>query len=177
MAVKKVNSGLLEFSEDLQVLVVVDEDGEVQKAVTIDEDGDETSFAGITPTGKINITQNGTNIDVAQYALADVAVPAPASDYTTATVTVNSAISGMIFLPNIYDDVETPENSTAYSFFDVTAGEPLAQEILLYKGMAIGVITASDVNIATTGDVEYDELNQIIIVTGAGTITITENNL
>ena len=34
---------------------------------------------GITPTGKITITQNGNGIDVAQYAEADVNVPNPST--------------------------------------------------------------------------------------------------
>ena len=66
---------------------------------------DDTTFTIIdedVPTGKINITANGTGIDVAQYATADVAVPQPAgkidivangtgidvADYATADVAV-----------------------------------------------------------------------------------------
>lgn len=37
----------------------------------------ELNGGGITPTGTISITQNGTGIDVSQYASADVAVPMP----------------------------------------------------------------------------------------------------
>lgn len=37
----------------------------------------ESIETGITPTGTINITSNGNNIDVAQYAKADVNVPIP----------------------------------------------------------------------------------------------------
>lgn len=35
------------------------------------------NIPGSIPTGKIIITENGTNIDVAQYATADVAIPQP----------------------------------------------------------------------------------------------------
>lgn len=43
-------------------------------------------IGGVTPTGKITITENGTGIDVAQYASADVAVPEPTG---TITITTN----------------------------------------------------------------------------------------
>lgn len=36
----------------------------------------------ITPTGTKSITENGTGIDVAQYAKVDVAVPGPAGSLT-----------------------------------------------------------------------------------------------
>ncbi len=41
---------------------------------------------GSTPTGTINITNNGENINVAQYATANVAVPASAVDVGTLTI-------------------------------------------------------------------------------------------
>lgn len=113
--VKKVNSGLLEFGEDLQVFVAVDEDGEVQKAVTIDEDGDETSFVGITPTGKISITQNGTNIDVAQYAKADVAVPQP-----TGKITITENGEDIDIAQYATADVAVPAPASDFSTAEVT---------------------------------------------------------
>lgn len=70
----------------------------------------------ITPTGTKTITENGTDIDVAQYAKADVAVPEPTgnieltengtnidiADYATATVAV----------PQPTGNVEITENGT-----------------------------------------------------------------
>lgn len=47
------------------------------------------SSGGITPTGTKQITANGTNIDVAQYEKADVAVPASAVDSGTKSITAN----------------------------------------------------------------------------------------
>ena len=53
MADNKVNSGLLEFSEEQKVFVALDaETSEVKKAVTIDEDGVETDIQGVQPSGK-----------------------------------------------------------------------------------------------------------------------------
>lgn len=68
----KVNSGLLEFSEDQKVFVALDaETGEVQKAVTIDGDGVETDIQGVQPTGKKEITSTA-EVNVASYATAQV---------------------------------------------------------------------------------------------------------
>lgn len=64
MADNKVNSGLLEFSEDQKVFVALDaETSEVKKAVTIDGDGVETDIAGggggVTVEA-LSVTENGT---------------------------------------------------------------------------------------------------------------------
>ena len=45
------------------------------------------AVAGVTPTGKITITENGSDIDVAQYAKADVTVPNPSTG--TLPITTN----------------------------------------------------------------------------------------
>lgn len=85
----KVNSGLLEFSEDQKVFVALDaETSEVKKAVTIDGDGVETDITGVQPTGKITITENGTDINVAPYATADVAVEGGELSNDLQTVTI-----------------------------------------------------------------------------------------
>ena len=72
MADNKVNSGLLEFSEDQKVFVALDaETSEVKKAVTIDEDGVETDIQGVQPSGKKEITSTA-EVNVANYATAQV---------------------------------------------------------------------------------------------------------
>lgn len=45
------------------------------------------AVSGVTPTGKITITENGSDIDVAQYAKADVTVPNPSTG--TLPITAN----------------------------------------------------------------------------------------
>lgn len=62
MADNKVNSGLLEFSEDQKVFVALDaETSEVKKAVTIDGDGVETDITGEDLTVEaLSVTENGT---------------------------------------------------------------------------------------------------------------------
>lgn len=72
MADNKVNSGLLEFSEDQKVFVALDaETSEVKKAVTIDGDGVETDIQGVQPSGKKEITTT-EEVNVASYATAQV---------------------------------------------------------------------------------------------------------
>ena len=167
--VKKVNSGLLEFSEDQQILVAIDEDGEIQKAVVIDEDGSETPI-GTTPSGKITITENGTDIDVAQYALADVAVPASASDFSTAEVSiVNSTLAALdIYLP-YYEEAGGDNPAYSGGAWQVSANETSTLNVVLYKGTALAVFVGS-VTLAITGDAE-DLGGGSVVITGNATIT------
>ena len=53
---------------------------------------------GDAPTGKITITENGTDIDVAQYATADVNVPS-APNYNS--LTIKNSTTGTIYAPKI----------------------------------------------------------------------------
>lgn len=74
------------------------------------EEGLAEAYTLITPTGKKTITENGTNIDVAQYEKADVNVPNPSTgkvnitgttevdvtNYATAQVVDENLIAGNI---------------------------------------------------------------------------------
>lgn len=115
MADNKVNSGLLEFSEDQKVFVALDaETSEVKKAVTIDGDGVETDIQGVQPSGKKEITSTD-EVNVASYATAQVvdedlvagnikkdvdilgvvgSYEGGASDFSTAEVTLNKGALG-----------------------------------------------------------------------------------
>ena len=60
------------------------------------EDGLASEYNLIEPTGKITITENGSDIDVAQYAKADVNVSGGATPNSLLTISSNtSAWSGM----------------------------------------------------------------------------------
>ena len=192
MADNKVNSGLLEFSEDQKVFVALDaETSEVKKAVTIDGDGVETDIQGVQPSGKKEITSTA-EVNVANYATAQVVdedlvagnikkdvdilgvvgsyePEAPASDFSTAEVTVQ-AITGNFgyYIPNV---IEMPEPLNI-SFAACEPSIANVKTVILYKGMAKGNITqGSELNIETTGDIEIS--GNTITITGNGTIIVT----
>lgn len=87
------------------VATVTDEIG-----ASLISDGYAEEYTLITPTGTKTITENGENIDVAQYAKANVAVPAPTGNvnitengegidiaqYATATVNVPNPSTGKL---------------------------------------------------------------------------------
>ena len=104
-----------------------------EKGAELIENGLAEEYNLITPTGTKTITANGTDIDVAQYAKADVAVPEPTgnieltqngteidiADYATATVAV----------PEPTGNIEITENGTnidiaQYSTATVDVPEP-----------------------------------------------------
>ena len=58
-----------------------------------------TIQTGISPTGTIQITQNGSQISISQYAYADVAVPPPAGYANVANVT---AIPSTVLATSIF---------------------------------------------------------------------------
>lgn len=187
MADNKVNSGLLEFSEDQKVFVALDaETSEVKKAVTIDEDGVETDIQGVQPSGKKEITSTA-EVNVASYATAQVVdedlvagnikkdvdilgvvgsyePEAPASDFSTATLTVtggpitNSTIPALLVDPE--NDIEGAYGSTNGLTSPIT--------VILYKGKAYADLPQGTV----TGGIVYDEDIEMYVITGDGTITI-----
>ena len=81
-----------------------------EKGAVLISEGLVEEYTLITPTGTINITENGTDVDVAQYAKADVAVPQPTGNveltvngtdidiaqYATATVAVPNPSTGSL---------------------------------------------------------------------------------
>lgn len=81
-----------------------------EKGSALISEGLAEEYTLITPTGTKSITENGTDIDVAQYAKADVAVPQPTGNveltengtdidiaqYATATVAVPNPSTGSL---------------------------------------------------------------------------------
>ena len=91
----------------------------------------------VTPSGKITITENGTDIDVAQYALADVNVEGGSSDFSTAEVTlVNSANTNLaVMLPVLYEaDPPFDPNAFVRGALSLLANETFVLNVPLYKG-------------------------------------------
>ena len=85
---KKVNSGLLEFSDDQKVFVALDEDNVLLKAVLIDREGNEASLTTVTPTDE----------------QVQEAVDAWLDDHPEATTTVQD---GAITTAKLADDATT----------------------------------------------------------------------
>lgn len=84
---------------------------------------------GTEPTGTITITQNGTGIDVAQYATADVNVPASAVTSGTKSITANGSVdvtaykTADVSVQPTFGAVQVQNNSSAtiYAYgYDVT---------------------------------------------------------
>ena len=133
----------------------------------VPKEGMSPGSKAIIPTGKITITENGTDIDVSTYATADVNVEGGggSSDFSTAEVTISGLTSagGYFIAPYIYYDGEE-----YLSRGDTTVDG--TYQIILYKGNAF-------VYVDTEGSVAYDgnieEISEGLLVTGDGTITIS----
>ena len=81
-------------------------------------DGTDTSYnignsGGTTPSGNITITENGDNIDVAQYATASVNVPAPTPSYNE----VQSDEQGQAFIRCASNDIIQVIGSNQSTFY------------------------------------------------------------
>lgn len=121
-----------------------------------------------TPSGKIMITENGTDIDVAQYALADVNVEGGggSSDFSKAEVTIiNSSRSDVPCAIPIAVD----EHNNAEAISRIRGDAENTYKVILYKGTACLLFDSED--IAVTGAITIDD--GLVFVTGDGTITIS----
>ena len=79
---RNASTGELTSVADGSILVVTDEVG-----AQLISDGLAEAYTLITPTGTKTITENGENIDVAQYAKATVNVPNPSTGKVNITGT------------------------------------------------------------------------------------------
>lgn len=191
MADNKVNSGLLEFSEDQKVFVALDaETSEVKKAVTIDGDGVETDIQGVQPTGKKEITSTA-EVNVASYATAQVVdedlvagnikkdvdilgvvgsyePEAPASDYSTANVTIEASgeyVDNLILVLIVDDKLYITNGPDVGTF-----------QTILYKGEGMALYNDLDLsNISVTGNATLNTTTAPGRITITGDCTITYN--
>ena len=124
----------------------------------------------VIPTGTIMITENGENIDVAQYEKATVNVSGGgSSDFSTATVTLTNNTSSdlFVFFPNTIDT----ETSIIMPYQRVLSSASNDYTIVLYKGTAL-LTMFDDVSASVTGDIEIMQ-GAGCIVTGNGTVIFT----
>ena len=140
MADNKVNSGLLEFSEDQKVFIALDaETSEVEKAVVIDGDGVETDITGgggsSVTVEALSVTENGTYSEEGKaYSPVTVNVEAPASDFSTAEVEFSQSggsglsysIKDLVFITN-NNDIETRRA-------ELSGSDTATYTLILYKG-------------------------------------------
>ena len=117
-ALNKLNSGSLPA-------VTASDAGKILKVGANGWEVGEKSGYMPVPSGKINITQNGTDIDVANYALADVAVSGGAT-LVQKTITQNGT----------YNPID--DNADGYSEVDVNVVSPIE----LLKGSNIDAIAS-----------------------------------
>lgn len=113
----------------------------------------------LEPTGTKSITENGTDIDVAQYAKVNVAVPEPTG---TKNITANGTDIDVAEYAKV--DVEVPVATVTY---DVNGGTGTVSSVTVGKGSAIQLndgtgITAPDTKTfagwATTNDAEAPDV-------------------
>lgn len=125
--------------------------------------------SGVTkPDGKITITENATDINVAQYATADVNVSGGggSSDFSTAKVAI---IDPDECLERFVGPCVENNKSRGYFNGDPSEGIP----VILYKGMAEVGVQIADATVETSGSVTTEA--GAYIVTGDCTFTITAN--
>ena len=169
------NGGLFEIKElTATENKVYQKDGEVYNKVTVNVP---------SPTGKITITENGTDIDIAQYATADVNVEGGggSSDFSTAKMTV---INNKEWTIQVNDcPVASVEDEMLFGGFSVNANRQSVFDVIIYKGyahifeMVTGVSIDTPVDLETeaslSGNAEYDAEDGLIDITGDCTITIS----
>lgn len=96
------------------------------------------SGGGITPTGTISITENGT-VDVTQYASAEVNVPS-----VTPTGTINITQNGTVDVTNYaFASVAVPNPSTGTKQISITQNGTITEDVTQYANAEITVNVSS----------------------------------
>ena len=104
-------------------------------AYQIDGGDKQTMFANIEeggypePTGTITITQNGTGIDVKDYAEADVNVPGGGYPEPTGTITITQNGSGIDVKDYAEADVNVPFITEGFITTSITLEEALSNAV------------------------------------------------
>lgn len=135
------------------------------------EEGLAEEYKLLEPTGTKNITENGTNIDVAQYANVNVAVPEPTG---TKNITANGSDIDVAEYAKV--DVAVPVATVTY---DVNGGTGTVAPVTVGKGSAIDLDNGSGITApegkafagwATTNDAEAPDITSPYTVTANITI-------
>ena len=173
MADNKVNSGLLEFSEDQKVFVALDaETSEVKKAVTIDGDGVETDITGVDVTVEsLSVTENGTYSEEGK-AYSPVVVNVD-NKYKTANVVINWSDLGSSELsftdcPSIVENIFQDDGTELISGSVAAENSPVTIKVPLFDAGCFWEHSTSGWQV--TGDIEIIE-GEGFLITGDGALT------
>ena len=197
MADNKVNSGLLEFSEDQKVFVALDaETSEVKKAVTIDGDGVETDIGGgggDVTVEALSVTENGTYSEEGKaYSPVTVNV-ADETDVKKVVISLNCNVEAhesnySVLFGQILDD-DTADFLGGFYIDDTTGitGERLQKDALYGEATVITIylyencyailgeestVVSGDYTISGACEIITDsEGNKLVKVTGDATIS------
>lgn len=203
MADNKVNSGLLEFSEDQKIFVALDaETSEVKKAVTIDGDGVETDIQGVQPSGKKEITSTA-EVNVASYATAQVVDEdliagnikkdvdilgvvgsyegGESSDFSTANITVVLNLTGVYEGEKsvaVIDDVITIRQDELKAGVAISTNNNNTQmPVVVYKNNPINATLEPGLNFEITNATLTGEGNSAIYDDGGADLTIVSDGV
>lgn len=160
-----VNDGELVSPRKGEILEVPEETAEALIA-----DGVAEEYTLVEPTGKITITENGTDIDVAQYAKADVNVSGGSSDFDIATVTINVSGGNGLSL-SLPVAMTTPEKYSFATTNPIPNGTSESIPVILYCGTCGAIFDDSGWTCVATGNIEVDW--DTIYIHGDGTLTFT----
>lgn len=133
----------------------------------------------VTPSGKITITENGTDIDIAQYALADVSVEGGgSSDFSTAEVTIiNNSTTFYGFLEGACLLEDLLGNEKLDIRMEIEEENTYSIPVVLYKNyqdvMLISEEDPPSTDVSVNGNIAITETGYFR-VTGNGTITISD---
>ena len=128
---------------------------------------------GAGVSGNIEITENGENINVAQYATATVNVSGGEGDFSTATVTITNTTEENYHVPiPQVTERQGMKPAMIQSGVNVKTGTSATIAVPLYHGACYATVYDGSFSFAScTGNIEIRDGTQLFI-RGDGTLTI-----
>ena len=122
-------------------------------------------------SGTLSITDNGTGIDVTNYASVDVSVSGGggSSDFEVHNVTITTNRATRYALPVVNDENTYPYNSIACEVY-IASNRPTTLPLLFYKGKCY--TNYDDSMMSMSGAVDFDYDCYLWYFTGEGSVTM-----